>query len=174
MNMQRILTTVLIASFGLTSSIAQAGIDMFLDFPDSDIVGESEDRDHRDEIEILAWSWILSPEKRTQVAVQDISLTKYVDSATPSFFIKAVTGDNLGRAVITVRRQGEKSEEFLIMTLNDATISSVSSAGNAGTDRMIEHVTFSFSSISGDYIKFDKGGNASGTFHWDIASPKGK
>ena len=82
MNMQRILTTVLIASFGLTSSIAQAGIDMFLDFPDSDIVGESEDRDHRDEIEILAWSWILSPERKTEVAVRDFSLTKSVDSAT--------------------------------------------------------------------------------------------
>jgi len=174
MNMQRILTTVFIVTFGLTSSIAQAAIDMFLDFPDSDIVGESVDRDHVDEIEILAWSWTLSPEKGPEVAVQDISLTKFVDSATPSFLMKAVTGDNLGRAVITVRRAGEINEEFLIMTLNDATISSISSSGNAGTDRMSEQVTFSFSSISGEYIQFDRNGSVVGTFDYNFAANKKK
>ena len=170
MNIQRILTIFLIVSFGLSSSIAHAAIDMFLDFPDSDIVGESQDRDHMDEIEILAWSWVLSPERKTDVAVRDISLTKYVDSATPSFFMKAVAGDNLGRAVITVRRGGEKSEEFLIITLIDATLTSVSSAGNAGADRMSEQITFGFSSMSGEYIKFGKEGSGPvATYKWNIA-----
>jgi len=85
-----------------------------------------------------------------------------------------VTGDNLGRAVITVRRAGEINEEFLIMTLNDATISSISSSGNAGTDRMSEQVTFSFSSISGEYIQFDRNGSVVGTFDYNFAANKKK
>ena len=175
MNIRKILFTVLIVYFGLTSSIAQA-IDMFLDFPDSDIVGESDDRTHQGEIEILAWSWVLTPENGKSVAVRDLSFTKFVDSATPSFFMKAVMGENLGRAVFTVRRQvteNDRGGEFLIITMHDATISSVSSSGNEGEDRMAEQVNLSFSSISGEYISPTKSdGTGRVTYTFDIARNK--
>ena len=68
-------------------------VDMFLKI--DDIKGESAStRRHKDEIEVLSWSWGMSPvgDRPTRrravgagkVNVQDLSFTKYIDTSSPN------------------------------------------------------------------------------------------
>ena len=66
--------------------------------------GESVIQDHEGEIDVLAWSWGLSQSGSMHVGggagsgkvnVQDISLTKYVDKATPSLMRTCCNGEHL-------------------------------------------------------------------------------
>ncbi|HYZ71955.1 MAG TPA: type VI secretion system tube protein Hcp, partial [Chthoniobacterales bacterium] len=65
-------------------------VDMFLKINGVD--GESKDKAHSKQIDVLAWSWGLSNTGSAHVGggagsgkvnVQDISITKWVDSASP-------------------------------------------------------------------------------------------
>lgn len=62
----------------LSSFTLNAATDMFLKIDGVD--GESLDAQHRNEIDVLAWSWGASSDMR-RTCIQDISVTKYVDSA---------------------------------------------------------------------------------------------
>jgi type VI secretion system secreted protein Hcp len=174
--MRKILTTIsIVMILGLTTSIAQAAVDMFLNFPDSDLDGESLDRDHQNEIDVLAWSWDLSTEDGTksaqQIVVKDLSVTKYVDSATPAIIMKSLLGENLGRAVLTVRKAGETPLEYIILTFSDVTVSSYSTGGSEGEDRLRENITLKFSSLTGVYVPQREDGSpgAAISFDYEIA-----
>jgi type VI protein secretion system component Hcp len=65
-------------------------VDMFLKLS-NDIKGESQDHKHKDEIDVLAWSWGVSQSGTFhqgggggsgKASFQDISVTKYVDKAS--------------------------------------------------------------------------------------------
>ena len=69
-------------------------VDMFLKL--DGIKGESQDKSHKDEIAILAWSWGVSNSGSAhlgggagsgKVNIQDLSLTKYIDVATPDLVL---------------------------------------------------------------------------------------
>src|SRR6185503_10736585 len=63
--------------------------------------GESVDKTHAGEIDVLAWSWGMSNSGSAHVGggagagkvnVQDLSFTKYIDSSSPSFYLTVCTG----------------------------------------------------------------------------------
>jgi type VI secretion system secreted protein Hcp len=64
-------------------------VDMFIKI--DDIKGESIDKTHKGEVQVLAWSWGATQSGSThtgtgggagKVNVQDLSFTKYIDKAT--------------------------------------------------------------------------------------------
>ena len=89
-------------------------VDMFIKI--GDIEGESVDATHKKEIDILAWSWGASQSGTThagtgggagKVAVQDLSLTKYVDAASHALLLACCNGKHYGEATLVVRKAGE-------------------------------------------------------------------
>jgi type VI secretion system secreted protein Hcp len=67
--------------------------DMFMKI--DDIEGESVDASHKDQIEVLAWSWVTTQKGSAhsgtgagagKVNVGDLSFTKYVDRSSPLLF----------------------------------------------------------------------------------------
>ena len=69
-------------------------VDMFLKL--GDVKGESAAGGHTEEIDVLAWSWGMTQSGTThmgsgggagKVDVHDLSITKYVDKATPTRII---------------------------------------------------------------------------------------
>src|SRR5688500_15414803 len=110
--------------------------DMFLKL--DDIKGESTDSAHAGEIDVLSWSWGMSQSGSThtgqgsgagKVTVQDISVTKYVDSATPNLLKMCCNGKHFQKAVLTVRKTGENPLEYLKLTMEKGIIASVSTGG---------------------------------------------
>lgn len=146
-------TAILLSVF---SCSALAGGDMFIKI--DGIKGESFDSNHKDEIDLLAWSWGASTEisgKRSSCNIQDLSLTKYVDAASPMLLMGQLDGTTYQSARLVVRKSGYAGEmsslEYIVIEFNDVRITSLSTGGSEGEDRLTENVTFNFSNATYTY-----------------------
>ena len=151
---------------------SHAAIDIFLKI--DDVKGEATDRVHQDEIEVVAWSFGGSQTGTThsgkgggagKVNIQDISITKWVDSATPPLMRALVSGKHYEQAILTVRRAGPGGRpgsgrragpaggqsEYFVITMDKVIVTSVSMGGSGGDDRMTEEITLNFASFHISY-----------------------
>lgn len=144
-------------------------VDMFIKFDGID--GESVDSKHAKSIDILAWSWGMSQSGTThqstgggagKVNVQDLSLTKYIDKSSTVLMTHCATGKHIPKAVLTVRKAGDKPLEYLVITLKDLLVSSVQTGGSGGEDRLTENVTINFGAYEVAYQQQAKTGGAEG------------
>jgi type VI secretion system secreted protein Hcp len=152
-------------------------VDMFIKI--KGIEGESNDDKHKKEIDVLAWSWGLSQSGTShmgggagagKVNVQDLSFTKYVDSATHALVLACCNGEHIDEAVFVVRKAGKDPLEYIKLTLNELIISSISTGGSGGEDRLSENITLNFAKFKLEYTpqKADGTGDAAKTAGWDI------
>jgi type VI secretion system secreted protein Hcp len=153
-------------------------VDMFLKL--DGIKGESVDHKHSEEINVLAWSWGVSNSGSAhmgagagsgKVNVQDLSITKYIEKSSTDLMLAACSGKHIPSALLTVRKAGEKPLEYLKIKLTDVLISSVSSGGSGGEDRLTENISLNFSKVEVEYTpqKKDGSGDKTMTMGWDIA-----
>lgn len=152
--------------------------DMYLKLDDT--VGESQDAAHKEEIEVLAWSWGMSQSGTThqgtgggsgRVSVQDISITKYVDSATHALVKFCMTGQHFAEGLLTIRKAGgENPLEYLIIKMEDLIVTSVSTGGSGGEDRLTENVSLNFAKVHVAYTPqmADGSGDAVKEYGWNI------
>lgn len=157
-------------------------VDMFINMGEK-IKGESKDKVQgpKGDIDVLAWSWGMSQSGTThmgsgggagKVNVQDISFTKFVDNATPALMMHCCGGTHIDKIVLLCRKAGEKQETYIIITLYECIITSISTGGSGGEDRLTENVSINFAKFTFDYWKQkDKGGvtASAGEFTYDIA-----
>jgi len=166
-----LFTSAVVATTLLAPTTAMAAVDMFLKI--GDIVGESQDSKHKGEIDVLAWSWGASNAgKAPGTCIQDLSLTKYIDSATPALIMNGMTGEVAPTAVLVVRKAGDSPLEYLTLTMKNVTISSYSSGGSGGEDRLTENVTLHFESMTGQYRKQKADGSGEAPLTWVIGGSK--
>jgi type VI secretion system secreted protein Hcp len=134
-------------------------IDMFMKI--GDIKGESQDKTHKEEIEVLAWSWGLSQSGTMhmgtgggagKVSVQDLLFTKYSDKASPPIMAACTKGTHIDKAVLTVRKAGgDDPLEYYKITLEGLLVSSYSTGGSGGEERFTENVTLNFEKFHVEY-----------------------
>ena len=153
-------------------------VDMFLKI--DGIKGESQDSKHKDEIDVLAWSWGMNQSGTThtgggggagKVAVQDLSVSKYMDKATPNLMMYCCNGKHVGKIDLTVRKAGENPLEYMKIHMEDCLISSVSTGGSGGEDRLTENISLNFARVKVEYTpqKPDGSGDAAISMGYDIA-----
>jgi type VI secretion system secreted protein Hcp len=154
-------------------------MDQFIKFTPK-LEGESIDKTHKGTIDVLAWSWGMSNSGSAHVGggagagkvnVQDLSFTKYIDKSTPSLMLACANGKHYDEAFLTVRKAGETPVEYVKIKMTKVLISSISTGGSGGEDRLTENVTLNFAKVNVDYTPQDekgKGGTAI-PFGWDIA-----
>ena len=152
-------------------------VDMFLKL--DGIKGESKDSKHPDEIHIESFSWGLNQTGTGgsgggggagKVAVHDISVTKFLDKASPELMLACCNGKHIKEGLITVRKAGENPVEYLKIKLTDILVSGVQNAGH-GSDQLTENVTLNFSKFFVDYQEQGKDGKAAGgpvKMGWDV------
>jgi type VI secretion system secreted protein Hcp len=152
-------------------------VDMFIEI--GDIKGEAKDKTHKDKIDVLAWSWGVSNSGSAhhgggggsgKVNVQDLSFTKYIDKSTPALQLACCNGKHFDKALLIVRKAGESPLEYIKVTMNEVMVSSVSTGGSGGEDRLTENVTLNFAKVKLEYTEQEaKGGKAaSSEYTWDI------
>jgi len=154
-------------------------MDVFLKLANID--GEAQDRKHQDEIDVLAWSWGMSQSGTThmgggsgggKVSVMDLSVTKYVDKATPTLTQKCCDGTHINEGTLTIRKAGgKKPVEYVIIKLTDIIVTSVSTGGSGGEDRLTENVSLNFAKFEYKYTMQNADGSAGKEIPvtWDIA-----
>src|SRR4028119_1769590 len=153
-------------------------VDMFLKL--EGIKGEAADGKHKEEIDVLAWSWGMSQSGTThmgsgsgsgKVAVQDLSLTKYVDKSSATLVNHCCTGKHITKGQLIVRKAGDKPLEYITVDLEDIIVTAVSSGGSGGEDRLTENVTLNFGKFKYTYTTQAKDGSGGPKvdFGWSIS-----
>jgi len=153
-------------------------VDMFLKI--DPIKGESRDKGHKEEIDVLAWSWGMSQSGTThtgggggagKVNVQDLSVTKYVDKASCDLMLACCNGKHFDKAKLIVRKAGEQPVEYITINMEEVMVTAISTGGSGGEDRLTENVTLNFAKVQVEYKEQDsKGaGKPAGNMTWNIA-----
>jgi type VI secretion system secreted protein Hcp len=129
--------------------------------------GESKDSKHGSDIDVLAWSWGMSNSGSAHVGggagagkvnVQDLSFTKWIDKSSCDL-------------MLVVRKAGENPLEYLKIEMTEVIITSVSTGGSGGEDRLTENVTLNFAKVKVAYEEQTAtgSGGAKPKMSWDIA-----
>lgn len=174
----RLIFSGLLASLLLAGTDGSAAVDMFLKIPG--IEGESQDKSHKDEIDVLAWSWGLSNSGTTHIGggggtgqanFQDLSVTKWLDASSPELMTRISTGQKLPSATLTVRKAGSNPIEYYTITMTDVLVTSLSTGGSGGEDRLTENISLNFARVQLTYIQVLSSGAAGDPveYDWNIA-----
>ncbi|MGB0129813.1 MAG: type VI secretion system tube protein Hcp [Rhodocyclaceae bacterium] len=154
-------------------------VDMFIKI--GDIKGESTDKTHKETIDVLAWSWGMSQSGTThmgggggsgKVSVQDLSVTKYVDASSNALMLACCAGTHYPEAKLTVRKAGGDPLEYIKLTMKEVIVSSISTGGSGGEDRLTENIVLNFAEFKFEYQEQDEKGKPKGGAKeaaWNIA-----
>ena len=131
------------------------------------IEGESRDAAHAGEIDVLAYSLGFSNSGTTHAGsgagagkanAQDLSFTAYVSKASLPLFIAVSTGKIFPAATLTLRRAGANPIEFLKIRMEEVLVTSDSSGGSGGEDRLTENYSLNYARIIFTYTGQDASG----------------
>jgi len=147
------------------------------------IKGESRDAKHKDEIEVLSWSWGLSQSGTLnqgggggagKVSLQGFTFTHHVDKASPLLMKACATGEHIKDATVTVRKAGKAPQEYLLVTMSDVLVTSVSMSVDADGDGTAEAVALAFAKVDLEYTpqKPDGSLDAGVHFKFDLKANK--
>lgn len=156
-------------------------VDMFMEM--GDIKGETQDKEFKSKggIDVLSWSWGMSQSGTLHAGegggsgkanFNDISFTKWVDKASPKLMLALAKGTHITECKLTCRKAGEAQQKYIEITLKPCLITSLSTGGSGGEDRLTENVTLNFKEVAYQYYVQDEKGNTKlgGEFGWDIAA----
>lgn len=145
------------------------------------IAGESIDSKHKDEIELLSFSWgvtqatagpgVGAGAAAGRAKFKDFQVVMHVSKASPQLFLACVSGKHLKEANLSVRRAGGKEQiEYLKIKLTDVFITSLEEDG-AG-DRPQETVSFNFRQFNLSYAPQQPNGalGAEVSASWDLSA----
>ena len=110
-----------------------------------DIKGESTDKKHKGEIDILSWSWGTSrTASRTPQGSGTLTITKSVDASSPALADASRSRRRFQWVTLTLP-SSRAGEAETVVTLADVTVSSVERSSDGS--RPTESVSFNFTKI---------------------------
>src|SRR4029077_15304182 len=133
-----------------------------------DIKGESLDDKHKDEIEVLSWSWgVANPATAAagtgagagKATFHDLSFTHKIDKASPVLMQACATGVHLKEATITHRKAGKGQLEFLIVKMGDRIVTR-GHKGDSDKGSHSEVVNLVFAKVDLEYVPQKADGSA--------------
>jgi type VI secretion system secreted protein Hcp len=147
-----------------------------------DIKGESTDSKHKDEVEVLSYSWgVANPGQigtgagggAGRATFQDLSIVHKIDKASPRLLEACATGQHLKEATITFRKAGQKQQDFLIIKMNDVIITGVLQSA-LSSEAGSETVNLEFAKVDWEFKpqKADGSLDAGIHFKFDIKANK--
>jgi type VI secretion system secreted protein Hcp len=146
-----------------------------------DIKGESQDSKHKDEIEVLSYSWGVTNSAKIEAGgggagkatFTDLSFLHSIDKASPNLLKACATGAHLKEATITHRKAGKGQQEYLIIKMNDVIVTGVALADSSGVAGS-ETVSMAFAEVDLEYKPQKPDGSLDAGIHFkfDIKANK--
>ncbi len=143
--------------------------DMFIKI--GSIEGESISDGHKKDIDVLGWSWGMSNSGSAhtgggagagKVSVQDLSFVKYIDKASTNLIVGCCKGTHYPEATLVVRKAGGTPLEYMKIIMTEVLITSVSTGGGGGEDRLTENISLNFAKFKVIYQPQDSKGAKDG------------
>lgn len=147
------------------------------------IEGESTDDKHKNEIDVLSWSFGASNHGTHgrgggggagKVSFQDFNFTIQACKASPKLMLACASGEHIKKAVLVARKAGKEQQEFLKITLSDVLVSSYSVGGAGGSSIPQETFSLNFAKVEYEYKpqKADGTLDAAVKAGWDLQTNK--
>jgi type VI secretion system secreted protein Hcp len=141
------------------------------------VKGEAVAKGHEDDIVVSAWHWGLSAGSAlgdTQATARRsytaMTVHKQVDSATTPLMSALATNDEVKEARLALRRAGGAQDDYLIITLRGARVTSVEHHGDKdGSTREI--ITLAFTEVDVEYRVQRGSGLRGGSFMFSDTLP---
>jgi type VI secretion system secreted protein Hcp len=122
------------------------------------IPGESLDDKHKDEIEVVSWSWGETNEPPPasggagsgKVAMTDLHVSADLSRASPQLLLACASGKHIKSAILTGRKAGKGQAEFLTFSLSDVLVSGYQTGGSAA-EAPLDSISLNFSKIEVSY-----------------------
>jgi len=159
-------------------------VDMFINMG-KDIQGETKDeaQSKNKDIDVITWSWGMSQQGSFhtgsgggsgKVNVNDLSFSKWVDSASGPIMKHCCKGTHIDKITLLVRKAGGDAQKYITITMSKCIITHVSTGANSGEERLMENVRINFAEVLYEYfIQDDKGlTKPSGKCGWNIETNK--
>ena len=125
------------------------------------IPGESQDSKHKDEIQVLSFSFGESQAGTMafgggggagKVQMQDFHFMMNVNKASPKLFITCANGEHIKNAILTARKAGKDQKDYLKVTFTDLLVSSFQTNGDAQANSLpVDSVSLNFAAIEWEY-----------------------
>src|SRR4051794_22346783 len=134
------------------------------------IQGESLDATHKDEIQILSWSWGGSQTSSVagtggsgagEVDLSDFSIMTNFDKATPKLFKSLCAGAHIKTGTMTAVKSGAEGKPYLKVDLTEIFVSSLQISGSSEVPSV--SISFSYNTIKIDYSMQNEQGNLTST-----------
>jgi type VI secretion system secreted protein Hcp len=146
------------------------------------IPGESTDAQHKDEIDVLSWSWVETQSGSSatgggtgKVLMQDFRFSTQVDKSSPKLMLACATGKHIKSAVLACRKAGG-GQDFLTIILSDVIVSSYEIGGMSGAAGVspTDQVSMHFAKIEFEYKQQKPDGSVGDTTKagWDLKTNK--
>jgi type VI secretion system secreted protein Hcp len=160
-----------------------AAVDFFLKI--DGIQGESKADKHKDEIDVLSFSWGETQSGTFahgggggagKVAMQDFHFTMVHNKASPALMLACAQGDHIKSAMLTCRKAGKDQQEFLKFTMSDVLVSGFQTGGSEGQNVLpTDQISLNFAKIEHEYKEQDATGKLTGSHKkwYDVKSVKG-
>ncbi len=141
------------------------------------IQGESTDAKHKNEIELVSFTWGASQSGtgagRTgggagKAEIRPFAFTMKANKASPHLFLAVCNGQHIKEANLTVRRAGKTQLEYLKIKFSDVLVSSYDQS--AADDVPVEVVALNFGKIELQYSQQQATGGAGSPVKvgWDL------
>lgn len=181
--MTRILAlAILITFFALPSSADAAGYIKF-----DGIDGESKDANHDKWIDVLSWSWGETQSGQSSRggsaraprdgSMGDLVVVKEMDKASPKLQEACANGkffDEVEIHFATTNNRNSRRTEYMTYKLENVMITSCSTGGSGGEDKLTENISLNFQKIEWTYDKQGRDGANKGKAETEWKVEKGE
>lgn len=125
-----------------------------------DINGEALDQKHKNEIEVLSWSWGMQGKPSLgggsasgKATMRELRIVKKIDKASTALMSALRTNEVIKEATLTLRKIGTSKLEYFKIKIEDGRVMSldVEAGDKDGRPALYERVSFSFNKISVEY-----------------------
>ncbi|MEO6562658.1 MAG: type VI secretion system tube protein Hcp [Nitrosospira sp.] len=151
--------------------------DMFLKIESGGpIKGETQDENHKDEIDVIDWSWGMQAKTALsgggaspKATLNELSIVKQVDSASTGLMSAMRNNELIKKAVLTVRKAGGDPHEYFKITIEKGRITSldVDTSSFVSSGYLSERLSLAFQKISVEYVPQGREGLPQGSMLFD-------
>jgi type VI secretion system secreted protein Hcp len=136
------------------------------------IKGESQDAEHKGEIDIVSWSWGMQVKSTLgggtatgKASMHDLKLVKRVDVSSTALMAALKNNEVIKKAVLTLRKAGTSHLEYLKITIEQGRVTglTIETGDEEGRPTLFENLSFSFNTIQIEYVPQLKDGQRGGS-----------
>jgi type VI secretion system secreted protein Hcp len=137
-------------------------VDIFLDL--AGVQGESKDEQYKDMIDVISWGWGYSlmesyGERLGQLSVNDLTVRKYIDIATPRLSERCWRRTRIGKGKLICRKAGGAAAlEYFEIRLEEVLVTGSTMTGQRVNEQFIEDITLNFRKATISYVEQAKTG----------------